>query len=203
MRKATAFALTMILCTSLSTSLFAYNADARYVDVGTAKEDISSREQEIQQLESDNDALLKKISDNDDYLAERTDKREQVITAITRMNEALADMLKIMSEMTDKQAEAKFKQSIQQNRETRDNLINTRTRLETQMDDTEKTLEKDRLQLVVNRAKIEKLQGEVENLNVQIVRTEEQQKKLDFTIKQAEDALAEIQELVNAIGSTE
>ena len=203
MRKATAFTLTMILCTSLSASLFAYNADARYVDVGTAKEDISSREQEIQQLESDNDALLKKISDNDDYLAERTDKREQVITAITRMNEALADMLKIMSEMTDKQAEAKFKQSIQQNRETRDNLINTRTRLETQMDDTEKTLEKDRLQLVVNRAKIEKLQGEVENLNVQIVRTEEQQKKLDFTIKQAEDALAEIQELVNAIGSTE
>ena len=182
---------------------FAYSPDDRFVDIATAQSDIDERNQEISRLEGENETLVQQIADNEDYLVERNDKHDKVEVAITRMNEAIADMLRIMTEMTDQAAANKFQQSIDESRQTRNNLMDTRSKLEVQIADAQESLDEDRVQLNVNRAKIVKLQGEIDTLNVQIARTEEQQKKLDFTIQQAEDALAEIQQLVDEIGSVE
>lgn len=195
--------LIVIILVIAAGGAFAYSPDDRFVDIATARSDIDERNQEISRLESENETLTQQIADNEEYLVERNDKHDKVEVAITRMNEAIADMLRIMSDMTDKAAADKFQQSIDESRQTRNDLMDTRSKLEVQIADTEQSLEEDQTQLNVNRAKIAKLQGEIETLNVQIARTEEQQEKLDFTIQQAEAALAEIEQLVSEIGSVE
>jgi chromosome segregation ATPase len=192
-----------LLLALLPALLFAYNPNDRFVDVATAQSDIGEREQEIQRLESENQDLVKKIAENEDYLKERQDKLEKVETAVARMNEAIADMLRIMDDMTDKTAAGKFQQSIDESRKTRNNLMETRTKLENQIVETGESLDDNRLQLNINRAKVVKLNGEIEIINTQIARTNEQQKKLDFTIQEAEKALADIRQLVSDIGSVD
>ena len=204
MRKLTTTLLIVLVALAATPfAVFAYNPDDRFVDVATAKNDVSDRQQEIQRLQTENEGLVKTISDNENYIAERTDKLDKVKEAITRMNEAIADMLRIMGNMTDKAAAEKFKQSISDSRDTRDKLVTTRGKLENQITQTQTELEQNRTQLSVNRAKISKLNGEIDTLNTQIARTEEQQKKLDYTIQQAQSALADIQKLVNDIGSVD
>ena len=189
----------LALC-MIPVSLFGYNPEDTFVDIETANNDVNERQTEVDRLRGEVDSLVADTAEQESYIEERTVKLLQVEEALDKMNGTIADMLKIMSEMNDSKARVKFQDSITSSRETRDELIKAYRTLTRQINESSEKITQNRYQELIDLSKIERLNGEIEILRVQIARTEEQERRLEFTIQQANQSLQEVSDLMSGVG---